>query len=167
MLYDILFQIWKRLRGHMQWWTLWLFNSKFMVSVAGIVSDKRGRILLQRHRHWVEDVWGLPGGIVKSGEQLEDAFKREVFEETGLIIKNIKLLRVVSGYNLRLEVYFQAHIMDNADEPILKLQADEVLEAHFFPLDKLPANLLPLQRKLIQEYAAQMADNTLEIKEPL
>jgi ADP-ribose pyrophosphatase YjhB (NUDIX family) len=155
MLYDLLFQIWKRLRGHLQWRTLWLFNSKFMVSVAGIVSDRRGRILLQRHRHWIEDVWGLPGGIVKAGEQLEEAFKREVFEETGVNIENIKLLRVVSGYNLRMEVYFQARLVDNSDEPILKLQVEEVLEARFFPLAELPPNLLPAQRNLLEAYKTQ------------
>jgi 8-oxo-dGTP diphosphatase len=56
MLLDFLFQLWKRLRGNWQWRTLWLVNSKFMVSVAGVVQDDQGRVLLQRHRHWVPNV---------------------------------------------------------------------------------------------------------------
>ena len=59
MLLDLLFQIWRRLRGKWQWRLLWLVNSKFMVSAAGVVLDDQDRVLLQRHRHWVPDVWPM------------------------------------------------------------------------------------------------------------
>jgi 8-oxo-dGTP diphosphatase len=149
MFLDLLFQIWRRLNGYLQWWLLWLFNSKFMVCVAGVVFDEAGRILLQRHRHWVPNVWGLPGGIVQKGETLENALAREVFEETALEISDIELIRIVSNYRLRLEVYFRAKVIKNGEEPVIKLQKQEVLEARFFSLSELPANILPLQKEMV------------------
>jgi ADP-ribose pyrophosphatase YjhB (NUDIX family) len=151
MLLDFLFQIWRRLSGRLQWWLLWLFNNKFMVSVSGIVLNDRGEILLQRHRHWVQDVWGLPGGIVERGETLENAFAREVLEETGLGISEIKLIKMVSGYRLRMEAYFLARLAKDKMQP-MKIQEKEIIEARFFSLNELPVNVLPLQKELIDSY---------------
>jgi ADP-ribose pyrophosphatase YjhB (NUDIX family) len=150
MLYDFLFQIWKRLSARLQWWILWLFNSKFMVSVSGVVLDGENKILLQRHRHWVYDVWGLPGGIVQSGEKLEDAFAREVLEETGLEISEIELLKVVSGYRLRLDAYFKSRLDPERGVQGMKLQGQEVLDARFFSLDDLPEKMLPEQKEIVR-----------------
>jgi 8-oxo-dGTP diphosphatase len=148
MIINFLFQIWRRLSGKLQWQLLWLVNSKFMVCVAGVILDAQGRVLLQRHRHWVANVWGLPGGIVHRGESLEAAFAREVFEENGLSVTDVQLVRFNSGYNLRLEVFFRARVVASG-EPILRLQTSEVLEAGFFSFEGLPANILPEQREII------------------
>lgn len=45
----------------------------------------RGRILLLRHEKAGREVWLLPGGGVKAGENLVSALRRELWEETGLI----------------------------------------------------------------------------------
>jgi 8-oxo-dGTP diphosphatase len=138
------------MNAFMQWWFLWLFIAKFMICVSGVVFNDEGQILLQRHRHWVPNVWGLPGGIVHGGETLEEAFAREALEETGLVISEPDLIRMVSGYRLRLEVYYQARLTEKGRSPVVKIQKKEVVEARFFNIMDLPANILPLQKTIIE-----------------
>ena len=49
---------------------------------------RRGAIVLvERGRDPLKGYWSLPGGLVETGERLEAAITREVFEETGLRVK--------------------------------------------------------------------------------
>ena len=142
----LLARLWHRLGGGMQWRLLWLTQAKFMVSVAGVVHDDRGHVLLLRHRFWPRGSWGLPGGYAHGAERLEDALARELREETGCRIEEPRLLRVNSGYRLRIEVVFTARLTGGPT----RLDAREVLAAELFPPDALPAGLLRSHRELIR-----------------
>lgn len=74
-----------------------------IVAVDGIIENNNNEILLVKHRH--HGVWTVPGGQVEVGENLIDALKREIKEETGINIDVNKLICVSSntctyqGYN--------------------------------------------------------------------
>ena len=59
------------------------FTPKF--EIVSLFLEYNGKILLlHRHAHKSQGgKWGVPAGKVETGETLEDALKREVFEETG------------------------------------------------------------------------------------
>jgi ADP-ribose pyrophosphatase YjhB (NUDIX family) len=54
-------------------------------------AGRRGPILLvERAGEPLRGYWSLPGGLVETGELLEDAVRREILEETGLHIEPVR-----------------------------------------------------------------------------
>jgi ADP-ribose pyrophosphatase YjhB (NUDIX family) len=51
----------------------------------------QGRILLLRHEKAEGEVWLLPGGGVRLGENLVRALRRELWEETGLFPEGVEV----------------------------------------------------------------------------
>jgi 8-oxo-dGTP diphosphatase len=141
----LLARFWHGLGGRLQWRLLWLTQARFMVGVAGVVRDDRGHVLLLRHRFWPEGTWGLPGGYAHVAERLEETLARELREETGYRIEEQRLLRVNSGYRMRVEVVYTARLAGGAAH----LDEREVLAAGLFSPDALPDGLLRDHRELI------------------
>ena len=55
-----------------------------IVAAAGVVLNENGEVLLVNP---YQDSWVLPGGEVEVGENLVDAVKREIFEESGIEVE--------------------------------------------------------------------------------
>ncbi len=64
-----------------------------VTTVGGLLRDEEGNLLLVRTRKW-SNLWGIPGGKVEYGESLEDGFRRETREETGLELENPRMVMV-------------------------------------------------------------------------
>ncbi|MYZ09650.1 NUDIX domain-containing protein [Streptomyces sp. SID2999] len=139
-------RLWHALRGSVQWRVLWLANAKFMVGVTGVVRNDAGQVLLLKHRMWPERrPWGLPTGFAKRGEEFPLTVVREVKEETGLDVQPGRLVRLTSGYRLRVEVAYEALHTGGT----LKIDDFEILEARWFDPDELPQGLQDSHRQLI------------------
>ncbi len=54
-----------------------------------------GKILLvERGKEPFKGYWSLPGGIVETGEKLEQGIRREVLEETGLEVEPLSMFEI-------------------------------------------------------------------------
>jgi len=58
-------------------------------AVAALIAAPDQRVLLVRTVKW-SGLWGVPGGKVNYGETLEAALRREMLEEVGLELQNIR-----------------------------------------------------------------------------
>ncbi|MEU0841373.1 NUDIX domain-containing protein [Streptomyces sp. NPDC005962] len=143
----IVARAWKLIRGPLQWRILWLAHAKFMVGVTGVVRNEHGQVLLLKHRMWPAGrPWGLPTGYAIKNEEFPKTIVREVREETGLEVVPGRLVQVVSGYKLRVEIAYEAlHVGGN-----LKLDGFEILEARWFSPDALPEGMQESHVQLIK-----------------
>jgi 8-oxo-dGTP diphosphatase len=67
------------------------------LTVDCVIYDPRGRVLLIRRKNApFEGSYALPGGFVDIGETVEAGCRREVREETGLNVRDLKLVGVYS-----------------------------------------------------------------------
>jgi 8-oxo-dGTP diphosphatase len=65
-----------------------------------VVFDERGRVLLVRRANEpFKGSYALPGGFVDVGERVEDGCRRELSEETGLHVGELRLIGVYSDPN--------------------------------------------------------------------
>ncbi|MCX5396875.1 NUDIX domain-containing protein [Streptomyces sp. NBC_00102] len=140
-------RLWRLIRGPLQWRVLWLAHAKFNVGVTGVVRNDAGQVLLLKHRLWAaQHPWGLPTGFAVKGEEFSRTVVREVKEETGLDVEPGRLVRLKSGYRLRLEVAYEARLVGGT----LKIDDFEILEARWFDADELPAAMQESHRELIR-----------------
>ena len=66
-----------------------------MVVAGAIVYDEENRVLMQKRSD--NGQWGFPGGFMELGESVQETAKREVYEETGLLLEHLELFGIYSG----------------------------------------------------------------------
>ena len=122
------------------------------ISPAIIVRITKGdSILLVHARNFRGTFYGLVAGFLEAGETLEECVHREVMEEVGLRIKNLKYFGSQPWpYPSGVMIGFTAEY-ESGD---IKLQEEELSAGAFYTKNNLPANprKLSLARKLIDDW---------------
>lgn len=124
-----------------------------------IVENPHGEILL--HLRSDNHCWAYPGGTVDIDEEVEEAARRELKEETGIQAGELQLFGVFSGKDMR-HVYPNGDEISNVDIVYLcrKYTGEAVPdyqesnEVRFFPWRQLPENISPPCVRALKQYAA-------------
>jgi len=110
----------------------------FTVGAICVIERSDGRILLVRQRY--RQHWGLPGGLLERGEEVNGAARREVAEETGLDVELVgEPAVVVEPEPRRVDVVFRARPRPGADLDGLEPRSPEIVELRWFHPEGLPA----------------------------
>ncbi len=126
------------------------------ISPAIIVCIQRGnQILLSRSPHHTKGMYTVQAGFIEAGESAEEAVHREVREEVGLKLKNVRYFGSQAwAFPHSLMLAFIAEYASGE----LTVNKDELEDAYWCDADKLPAILPPsvsIARHLLEDFAAQ------------
>jgi NAD+ diphosphatase len=111
---------------------------------CAIVLVRRGsEVLLTRKAEWAPGRYSLVAGFLDFGESLEECAIREVREETGIEIENV---RYVGSQNWPFPAQLMAGFVADYAGGEIKVDPAELEDARWFRVDALPA--LPTKRSI-------------------
>ena len=121
-----------------------------------VLFNEQGKILLEKRSD--DGFYDFPGGGIDLKETAEEAGKRELFEETGLVADELELFKVYSG-EVTHYVYFNGDEIYGVDlvylcnkyHGELNPQKEEVSELSFFSLDNMPTKMSPRNLAIIRD----------------
>ena len=125
---------------------------------------KRQVLLTRRGIEPYKGEWDLPGGFLGNGERPEDGLARELREELAVAVSNPRFFTSeIDEYN-RDDIAEQARfvlslffVCDVAPDAVF-VPADDVVEAAWFPLEMLPAELaFDCNRRALTRFRASPA----------
>lgn len=135
-----------------------LIGNRALISVGAraILQDERRRVLLIRRSD--NGMWGMPAGSMELNESIFDCLKREVKEETGLIVLEATPIAIYSEPRFAFTTFYGDHYQMfatvfrvDAWQGSLLSKTDETVEAEFFALDALPENLHPVYLETVED----------------
>jgi len=131
------------------------------IGVGAVVINDRNEILMVRDRiHNNHSVYKIPGGMVEHADVLSEAVEREVYEETGIKTKLIKMVSVLNSYPYRFNksnmyIVFQ---LEPLSSEINIIDTHEIELALWLPLDDFFAH------KDMSEFQKDLVYSALENK---
>jgi len=131
-------------------------------AVIMAVVDTEDRILLGHAAHWPENRFSTLAGYVEPGESLENAVRREVWEETRIEIDGVEYRGSQPWpFPCSLMMAFRARVAEGSDMTIV-VDGEEITDARFFTREELGNRvaagevILPMRssiaRALIEEW---------------
>jgi len=124
------------------------------IGVGAVVINKHNELLMVRDRiHNNHSIYKLPGGMLEEAQSLEEGVVREVWEETGIKAKLIKMVSVLNSHPFtfnksNMYIVFQLEALSSE---INIIDIHEIEEAIWMPLDDFFAHeeMSAFQKKLV------------------
>lgn len=130
------------------------------LGVRGLVIDAEERVFLVRHTYLPG--FYLPGGGVDRGESTEEALVRELAEEGNIRVLGRPHLAGLFLNGARSRDHVALYVVRAFEQPAPPAVPNrEILEAAFFPRDRLPDSTTPATRRRIAEHFEGAASSAI------
>lgn len=108
---------------------------------SGLIFDQEGRLLLlMRHPDdFGGGMWGLPGGGIDEGEEAADTVRREVREETGIELEELRETGMHEVHMPHGSVYQRSFASEVPGTPEVVLRPDEHIDYRWFEISDVPS----------------------------
>ncbi len=138
-------KVWKTLPPWGRRRIILLTQQRFTASGAAVIFNDERQVLLLNHVLRPRSGWGMPGGFLDRGEQPSEGIRRELREETGIELIDLRNIRVRT-IGSHIEFIFSAKA---SGDP--KFISREIIEWKWFQPDDLPKGLPGSQRLIIEK----------------
>ena len=102
-----------------------------------------------------EGTWTMPGGKLEYQESFEEGARREVIEETGIILKNVKVICVNNDKNEYAHFVTIGLFSKDFEGEAEVLEPKEITEWNWFASKNLPKNIFPPSKKVLKNFKAR------------
>jgi 8-oxo-dGTP diphosphatase len=120
----------------------------------GVFVLKDGKILLGKRKNaHGKGTWCLPGGHLEFNEEIEDCARREVMEEAGIKIKNIRFATITNDmFKKEGKHYITIFMLSDYDSGEVKIMEPEKCGRwEWFEWDSLPSPLFLPNKNLLKK----------------
>jgi len=136
---------------------------------AVVINDKNEILLVRDHIHSNHSIYKIPGGMVEHADKLSTAVEREVYEETGIKTKLIKMVSLLNAHPYRFNksniyIVFQLEALSSE---INIIDTHEIEVALWLPLDEFFAHkeMSQFQKDLVKQALEADGVSLIENKE--
>lgn len=126
-------------------------SKEVRVGIATFVMREKEILCCLRNASHGRDTWGFPGGHLEFGETWEQGAAREIFEETGLVTKNIRYVTATNDlFEDEEKHYITIFMMADYDggDDVQLLEPQKHAEWRWFTWDAMPENVLVSMKNL-------------------
>ncbi|UCG04530.1 MAG: NUDIX domain-containing protein [Candidatus Heimdallarchaeota archaeon] len=125
------------------------------VSAHGIIFDQqKEKILLTKRAAPPKALfWFPPGGAIDLGETVEEGLKREILEETDIVVKNLQFINYIDGItpdsNGKVKYHFVVFMFEAEYFKGTIKAKDDALDVKWVSIEDIMSETIPVPSELI------------------